>query len=65
MTEDYNLRVGVCAGKYTVIQDKTGRLSALRYGEKWRDCYGDNLIYWLAVEVEQLREKLNKYEQKF
>jgi hypothetical protein len=45
-------------GKYTVTQDATGRLTALRYGEPWRDCCGDGLIYTLAAEVETLREEL-------
>lgn len=51
------LCVEVADGKYAVIQDETGCLKALRYGEEWRDCYGDNLIYWLAVELDELRKK--------
>ncbi len=52
------LRVDVDNGKYTVIIDnKTGGLSALRHGEKWRDCCGDNLIYFLAVELNEARNK--------
>ena len=42
-------------GKYTVKQDSSGRLYALRYGEEWRDLCGDNLVYQLAAEVERLR----------
>ncbi len=52
------LCVTVADGKYTVKQDATGRLTALRYGEPWRDCCGDGLIYMLAAEVETLREQL-------
>jgi hypothetical protein len=52
------LCVTVGDGKYTVKQDATGRLTALRYGEPWRDCCGDGLIYTLAAEVETLREEL-------
>lgn len=48
-------RIELADGKYTVIFDE-GRLSALRYGEPWRDLTGDNLIYWMMVEIEQLRE---------
>lgn len=43
-------RITLCDGKYTVINDK-GKLTALRYGEPWRDLTGDNLVYWLFVEV--------------
>jgi hypothetical protein len=50
------MRVTVYHGKYTVIQDPGGGLSALRYGEPWRDCTGDGLILALAQEVEELRE---------
>jgi hypothetical protein len=42
-------------GKYTVINDN-GNLTALRHGEPWtRDFTGDNLIYWMLVEVERLK----------
>lgn len=54
----HSLNVTVGDGKYTVIQDATGRMSALRYGEMWRDCCGDGLIYTLAAEVQNLRDKL-------
>lgn len=50
------LEVDISDGKYTVIQDETGAIKALRYGEDWRDCVGDNLILALAQEVERLRE---------
>ncbi len=54
------LRVEVADGKYTVVQDKKGRLTCLRYNEPWRDCVGDNLIHALAAEVQELRDKLNQ-----
>lgn len=42
-------------GKYTVINDN-GRLTALRHGESWgRDLVGDNLVYWMLVEVNDLK----------
>jgi len=53
---EFRLNVTVGEGKYTVQQDETGRLSALRYGEPWRDCCGDGLIYMLAAEVQELRD---------
>lgn len=48
------MSVSVENGKYTV-QLKYGRLMALRYGQTWRDCCGDNLILALASEVDRLR----------
>ena len=51
------LKVTVCEGKYTVIQEADGHVYALRYGEPWRDVVGDNLILALAQEVETLREQ--------
>lgn len=50
------LCVTVCDGKYTVIQDSSGYLRALRNGEEWRDCVGDGLILALAQEISDLRE---------
>lgn len=52
------MRVSVYNGKYTVIQDADGSLRAERYGLPWRDCTGDNLIWFLAREVEALRAVL-------
>jgi len=57
-SKDHLLCVTVRDGKYTVIQDKSGRLYAERYGEEWRDCAGDNLILALAQEVKNLRFEL-------
>ena len=51
------LCVTVADGKYTVIMPANGGLKALRYGEEWRDCCGDGLIYALAAEIAELREK--------
>lgn len=47
--------VSVCDGKYTVAQYRGGRVEAFRYGEKWRDCTGDELILALAQELHELR----------
>ena len=49
------LAVSVYGGKYKVVQDHKGRVSALRYGEVWRDCTGDGLILALAQEVDKLK----------
>lgn len=44
-------------GKYTVINDN-GRLAALRHGEHWdRDLCGDNLIYWMLVDYDKMKEQ--------
>jgi hypothetical protein len=60
--------------KYTVVFDeKTGRLEAERYGEKWRDCVGDNLILAMAQRIEFLERGIariikdgeNKYDNIF
>lgn len=48
------LNVTVGDGKYTVQMHDDGVLVALRYGQPWRECIGDNLILALASEVESL-----------
>lgn len=58
------LDVTVSEGKYRVVQDEQGCMTALRYGEPWRDCCGDNLIYCLATELQEAREKLKKQENR-
>ena len=52
------LRVDLENKKYTVVLTKDHHLKALRYGEEWRDCCGDNLIFYLAQEVQDLRDKI-------
>jgi hypothetical protein len=51
-------------GKYTVINDN-GKLTALRYGEPWResDLVGDNLVYSMLVEVDALRQEVSRLRQ--
>ncbi len=43
-------------GKYTVIQEEGESIKVLRHGEEWRDCVGDNLIYFLVEEIKRLQE---------
>ena len=50
-----NFEIELDGGKYTYIFDN-GKQKALRYGEEWRDLTGDNLIYWMAVELNDLRK---------
>jgi hypothetical protein len=52
-------KISVNDGKYTVVIAE-GKLSALRYGEPWRDLTGDNLVYWLAVELQSARETIGE-----
>lgn len=51
-------RIELDGGKYTVIKKDGGHMTALRHGEPWRDLAGDNLVYWLAVEIERLTAEL-------
>jgi hypothetical protein len=51
-----SLRIRVANGKYTVVQDASGRVQALRHGDEWRDCCGDSLILALAQRIEELEE---------
>jgi hypothetical protein len=45
-------------GKYTVVQDETGRVRVLRYGEEWRDATGDGVILALAQNVERQDKRI-------
>ena len=54
--------IEVGGGKYTVVIHDSGHMEALRHGEPWRkDLTGDGLVYWLAVELQEARNKLDKY----
>lgn len=57
-------KIDIAEGKYTLLFDK-GEMQALRYGEPWRDITGDNLIYWMWVEIETLKDKIEKMEREF
>jgi hypothetical protein len=53
------MKVDIDNGHYTVAFDEqAGRLSALRYGQEWRDCTGDNLLLLMAMEVDRLRDQV-------
>jgi hypothetical protein len=51
------MKAKLADGKYEVVFDE-GKLYATRYGESWRDLCGDNLIYWMLVDVVKYRELL-------
>lgn len=52
-------------GKYTVIFDETtGRLSALRYGEPWRDLVGDGMVLAMLQRVDALQQEVGALQQR-
>lgn len=55
----------VADGKYSVYQEKDGALQALRYGEKWRDLTGDNLVFNLMVELIEAKKTIKRMEKTF
>lgn len=56
------INVSICDGKYTIIQDASGRTKLLRYGEPWRWVTGDNVILGAAYEIEKLQEHIKQLE---
>ena len=57
------LDVSVADGKYRVIMPAKGGLHALRHGEPWRSLTGDNLVFTLANELNDARQKIAELEQ--
>ena len=53
--EEIDVKIDLCGGKYTYIRYKNGGQECLRNGEEWRNLTGDNLIYWLVVELLEAR----------
>ena len=50
-------------GKYEWrFDEKTGKLTCLRYGGEWRDETGDGAVLALLQHVESLQEKISKAE---
>ena len=56
------VKVSICDGKYTIIQDASGRTKLLRYGEPWRWVTGDNVILGAAYEIQKLQERIKQLE---
>lgn len=51
-----DIDVTVAYGKYRVIAEaQMKNFRALRYGEEWRSLTGDNLVMYLALELQELR----------
>lgn len=44
--------------KYEIVENTNETLAAFRHGEPWLDLTGDNLIYFLALQHEELKEML-------
>lgn len=59
-----DLRVTVYNGKYTVIQNSTGGLRALRHGEEWQDLTGNGMVLALAQEIEDLRATILEWHDR-
>jgi cell division protein FtsB len=57
------LKLELAEGKYTYIYEN-GNQRALRYGEEWRDLTGDNLVYFLAHELDQLRQENTELKER-
>lgn len=52
-------KVVVAEGKYEVVIDETtGKMHANRNGEFWQSLTGNNLVFWLAVELDNARKEL-------
>ena len=49
------MRLDLEGGKYTIVLAEYGSLKALRYGKSWRDLCGDNLVYYMAIKIEELK----------
>ncbi|UUZ85636.1 hypothetical protein LJK88_20320 [Paenibacillus sp. P26] len=44
--------------KYEIVIDlENGLFEALRYGEKWRNLVGDNLLLSMAYEIQELKQR--------
>jgi hypothetical protein len=58
-TDPDAFRVDVAEGKYSVLHDGKGKMTALRYGEPWgRSLVGDNLVFSLASELHEARQAI-------
>lgn len=61
--EQQGLRNELDNGKYTYIY-QNGVQKALRYGEQWRDLTGDNFVFHMAHEIDELQAKVVELEAK-
>lgn len=58
-------KIDLYDGKYTIVNDleNGGRVKVLRYGEEWRDLSGDGFLLALFYELEEAKEKIERYEK--
>jgi hypothetical protein len=52
----YPLKLDLENGKYTLMLSEDHKVTALRYGEAWREFVGDKFMYVLARQVFGLGE---------
>lgn len=55
---EIDFQIELADGKYKYRRFKQGGQDCLRNGEPWRNLTGDNLIYFMGCEIQELREKL-------
>ncbi len=53
-------KIDVANGKYTVISYEDGGMKALRHGEEWQDLCGNNLVFFLMVELIEAKDKIKQ-----
>lgn len=51
-------------GKYAVEITEKHKMIAYRYGDYWQDLTGNKLVYWMIVEIDQLKAKIAELENK-
>ncbi len=54
------MRVSVADGKYTYVTELGAPARVLLGDEPWRDACGDEFVYCMAYEIEDLREQVEK-----
>ena len=62
LADDEFLRVTVCEGKYTYVQDSKGS-RVLRYNEALRDCTGDGFILALAQRIQAQADEIKELRE--
>lgn len=50
-------------GKYKIVKSISGKTTALRHNEFWQDLTGNNLIFWMLNEIEDLQNELEKVKK--
>jgi hypothetical protein len=56
------MRINLNDKKYTYVRNEDGSQSALRYGKPWRNLTGDNFIFSMAQEIEELKQRIAELE---